>query len=281
MRFDWSTLGAKAPTALVRARNVTHHAVQWVVKAARANLPAAADDEHANLVWDGARAAFISQPIAAANAEIRIGFSLRRFALIILRNNRDLDEYELGGRKDASVAVWFDSAMRVLGLKGVGEIDLPYALPSLPVMRGSAYHVSGESEALEELARWYDAAADLLAGVLAAQNLAAPVVCQPQHLHLCAQPAMAADADGIARSMTLGMSPGDEHYAQPYFYLRTTPRLKPADLPLIAEPGRWHLQGFVGAVATAEDILMQSDPRATAAEFFDTVTGIGRARLGG
>jgi len=92
MRFDWSTLGAKAPTALVRARNVTHHAVQWVVKAARANLPAAADDEHANLVWDGARAAFISQPIPTTNAEIRIGFSLRRFALIILRNNRDLDE---------------------------------------------------------------------------------------------------------------------------------------------------------------------------------------------
>ena len=57
MLFDWSTLGAKAPTALVRARNVAHHAVQWVVKAARANLPAAADDEHANLVWDGARAA--------------------------------------------------------------------------------------------------------------------------------------------------------------------------------------------------------------------------------
>jgi len=280
MRFDWSTLGAKAPTALVRARNVTHHAVQWVVKAARANLPAAADDEHANLVWDGARAAFISQPIPTANAEIRIGFSLRRFALIILRNNRDLDEYELGGRKDASVAVWFDSAMRVLGLQGVGEIELPYTLPSLPVLRGSAYHVSGESEALEELARWYDAAADLLAGVVAAQNLEVPVLCHPRHLNINVQLGLGADADGSPRSIAVGMSPGDEHYAQPYFYLRTTPRLKQADLPLIAAPGRWHMQGFVGAVATAEDIILHSEPQATAVEFLNTVIAIGRARLG-
>ena len=280
MRFDWSTLGTKAPTALLRARNVTHHAVQWVTKAARANLPAAADDDHTKLVWDSARAAFISQPIPAANAEIRIGFSLRRFALIILRNSRDLDEYELGGRKDASVAVWFDSAMRVLGLQGVGEIELPYTLPSLPVMRGSAYHVSGESESLEEFARWYDAAADLLSGVVAEQNLVAPVLCQPQHLNIAAQLGLAADTEANPCSITVGMSPGDEHYAQPYFYLRTTPRLKPADLPLIAEPGRWHVQGFVGAVATAEDILLHSERRSTALDFFTTAVSISRARLG-
>mgnify|MGYP003332562178 CR=1 FL=1 len=33
---------------------------------------------------------------------MRVGFSLRRFALILLRNNRDLDEFELGGRKEMS-----------------------------------------------------------------------------------------------------------------------------------------------------------------------------------
>ena len=56
MQFDWSTLGAKSPTALVRARNLSHHALQWVAKAARANLQALPDDGHVSLQWDGNRA---------------------------------------------------------------------------------------------------------------------------------------------------------------------------------------------------------------------------------
>ena len=52
MPFDWSTLGQHAPTARVRARHLAHHAALWPAKAARANLPAAADDGHASLVWD-------------------------------------------------------------------------------------------------------------------------------------------------------------------------------------------------------------------------------------
>src|SRR5471030_1498655 len=126
MQFDWTTLGAKTPTALVRARNLMHHAVQWVSKAARANLDAAADDSHSSLSWDAQRAALVSQPLAAGGAEIHIGFNMRRFSLIILRNNRELDEFELGGRKDTSVAVWFDSALRALGLKTASEVELSY-----------------------------------------------------------------------------------------------------------------------------------------------------------
>ena len=29
MQFDWSTLGGKAPAALVKARTLAHHAGQW------------------------------------------------------------------------------------------------------------------------------------------------------------------------------------------------------------------------------------------------------------
>jgi len=280
MQFDWSTLGAKAPTALVRARNLSHHALQWVAKAARANLEAQPDDGHVSLSWDSGRAAFLSQPIPAGAAEVRVGFSLRRFALILLRNNRDLDEFELGGRKDASVAVWFDSAMRTLGLKPASEIDQPYSLPSLPVTRGSAYHVSGETDAFGELARWFDMGADLLADVKAANPTAGPVRCGPQRFNMAA--VIAVDAGGAepARSISVGLSPGDEHYAHPYVYVCPAPRLKPADLPLIAAPGQWHLKDFVAAVATGEDILLHPEPAATVAAFVDTAIGIGRERLG-
>lgn len=277
MQFDWSTLGAKAPTALVRARNVAHHAVQWVSKAARANLEAVADDSHSSLSWDAARAAFVSQALTAGGAEVRIGFRLRRFALIILRNNRDLDEFELGGRKDSSVEVWFDSALRALGLKTVEGIELPYSLPSLPVTRGSAYHVSGESEAFEELARWYEAAAGLLTAVATAHGGGA-VRCWPHHFDIATRIVLGGDAEN-ARSIGVGVSPGDEHYAQPYVYVSPWPRLKPAGLPPLAAPGHWHLKEFVGAVATAEDILQMSERGAAVTAFIEAAIAIGRDKL--
>jgi hypothetical protein len=277
MQFDWSTLGAKSPTALVRARNLTHHAVQWVSKAARANLEALPDDSHSSLSWDGARSAFVSQALAAGGAEIRLGFRLRRFALIILRNNRELDEFELGGRKDSSVEVWFDSALRALGLKTAEGVELPYSLPSLPVTRGSAYHVSGESDAFEELARWYEAAADLLTDVAAAHG-GGPLRCWPHHFDIATLIALGGEGE-TARSIGVGVSPGDEHYAQPYVYVSPWPRLKPAELPPLAAPGHWHLKDFTAAVATAEDILQQPGRAAAVSAFIDTAVAVGREKL--
>jgi hypothetical protein len=278
MQFEWSILGARPPTALVRARNLAHHAVQWVARAARANLDAVPDDSQSSVDWDSARGALLSQVMVTGSAEIRLGFRLRGCALVILRNNRELDEFELGGRKDSSVAVWFDSALRALGLKPASEVALPYSLPSLPVARGAAYHVSGESDAFDELAAWYDAAADLLTELAAAHPGAGPLRCWPHHFDLATL--IALDGGGEpARSIGVGFSPGDEHYAQPYFYVSPWPRLKPADLPLIAAPAHWHLQGFVGAVATAEDILPHSERRATTLECLNIAIAIGRERL--
>jgi hypothetical protein len=280
MQFDWSTLGAKTPTTLVRARNLAHHAAQWAAKAARANLQAVSDDGHSSLSWDSERGAFMSQPLAAAGAEVRVGFKLRGFALTIVRNNRNLDEFELGGRKDSSVAVWFDSALRALGLKPASDVELPYALPSLPVTRGSAYQVSGESEAFDELARWYEAAGDLLADVATAHAGAGPVRCWPHHFDIATLIALDAAGAENARSIGVGVSPGDEHYAQPYVYVTPWPRLNPATLPPLPSPGSWHLKGFVGAVATAEQILLQPERGPDVSAFVDAAIAIGRERLG-
>lgn len=280
MQFDWSTLGARSPTALVRARNLSHHAVQWVARAARANLEAAPDDSHASLTWDAPTGTFLSAPLPGNGAGIRVGFRLRSFALTLARNNRPLDEFELGGRKDSSVSVWFDSALRALGLKPAGDIELPYALPSLPVSRGSAYHVSGEQDAFDELANWYDAAADLLADVAAAHAGAGPVRCWPHHFDMATLIALEGGGAEAARSIGVGLSPGDEHYAQPYVYVSPWPRLQTAALPPLPPPGHWHLKDFVAAVATAGEIVMQADRGPLLRSFVDAAIDIGRVRLG-
>jgi hypothetical protein len=281
MQFDWTTLGGKAPAALVKARTVAHHAVQWPTKAARANLEALPDDSHSSLTWDAARGALFSQPLPAGDVAVRVGLRLAGLALIVMRGNLVLDTYELAGRRDSAVGVWLDSALRALGLKAATDMTLPYTIPSHPVARGSAYSFSGESESFDELVRWFDAAADLLDEVRTGytDGRVDTVRCWPHHFDIATVVALDPPGTENARSIGIGLSPGDHYYPQPYVYVSPYPAPKDAALPPLAL-GHWHTEGFVGAVAIAESILALEDRRAGVFAFVRAAYDAGRAQLG-
>jgi hypothetical protein len=281
MQFDWSTLGGKAPTALVKARTLAHHAVQWPTKAARANLAALPDDSHSSLTWDARRGALFSQPLPAGGVDVRVGLRLAGLALIVMRGSLVLDTYELAGRRDSMVGVWLDSALRALGLKAASEATLPYTIPSHSVARGSAYSFSGETEAFDELARWFDAAADLLEEVRTGytEGQPGPALCWPHHFDIATVVALDPPGSDAARAIGIGVSPGDHYYPQPYIYVSPYPQPKGADLPPLPL-GHWHTEGFVGAVAIAESIVALEDRRAGVSAFVRAAYDAGRAQLG-
>jgi hypothetical protein len=274
MQFDWTTLGGRAPTALVKARTIAHHALQWPGKAARANLEAVPDDSHSSLTWDSAHGALFSQPMTANGAEVRVGLRLAGLALIILRGNLVLDTYELAGRRDSMVGVWLDSALRALGLKPATGVTLPYTIPSHPVARGSAYSFNGELDAFDELARWFAATNDVLAAVRTdfADAQAGAIRCWPHHFDMAMVVTLPAPQGEAARSLGLGVSPGDQYYPQPYFYVSPSPQPKSAALPPLGL-GHWHTEGFVGAVALAESILGLEDRRSSVLAFVRAAQG--------
>ncbi len=284
MQFDWSTLGARAPTTLVRARILAHHACQWVTKAARANLPAIPDDSHCALEWVSERGALFSLSLPANGADVRIGLSITGFELIIMRDGVMLDTYSFEGRKEGMTSVWFDSALRALGLKPASNVTLPYSIPHHGAARGGASSPGGETEGLAELARWFDAGADVLeevkakyVGVLPG---ASPVHCWPHHFDIATLISFEDGDAQTAKSLGVGLSPGDEYYAQPYVYVNPWPRRAVADLPPLPPPGHWHTQGFVGAVATGEEILTLADRRSELLAFIGAALDIGSSRPG-
>ncbi len=283
MHFDWSTLGQLPPTALVRARQLAHHAAQWPSRAARANLPAAADDSHSSLAWDGATNALLSQPLPAPGAEARIGLRIASLELIVVRGGVALDTYALEGRTDTMIGVWFDSALRALGLKPASDFALPYGVPHHPAGK-RPYGRGGESAALEELARWFQAAGDVLAEVKV--NYAAlhpgpgPVLCWPHHFDIATVVSLEEGPPEGAKAIGIGVSPGDEFYPQPYVYVSPSPHFDTAGLPDAPPPGHWHTQGFVAAVATGEEILTLGERGPGLLAFIEAAVAIGRARLG-
>ena len=287
MDFDWPSLGSVPPTTLVAARNLAHHAAQWPARAARANLEAVADDSHTCLAWDAAHGALLSQPLPAGGGVVRLGLRVASAELVVVRKNAVLDAFSLHGRRKSMVDVWFDSALRALGLKSASQHELPYTTPHVLVAKGGTYMCGENAAQLDEFARWFAAGADLLgefgAGFAARHPGIAPgpgaVRCWPHHFDLATLVRLDEGTSKSARSIGIGISPGDESCQQPYLYVSPWPHLKPVDLPALPPPGHWHTQGYVAAVATGEEILALADRGPELLAFVDTAFELGRARM--
>ena len=85
---------------------------------------------------------------------------------------------------------------------------------------------------------------------------------------------------GTARAVEVGISPGDESYGEPYFYISPSPQLNIDNLPHLPTPGHWHTKGFVGAIATATEVLSMSNISNELPLFIDDAFTIGRKALG-
>ena len=245
------------PRALGSARAVAHSAVQILAKAARANLSPRPDGSHASVAWSNAGQQFLSPPLSSAGNSVQLGLHLTPFSLALLQAGEQIDEFLLAGQTVAGGGDWVDAKLLECGLEPATPVTMPYALPE-DVAAVQKYRAP-DDVCLVALAGWYslaEATLNQLANTLSKQNIdAGAVLCWPHHFDIATYVALESGDAETARGIGVGFSPGDGYYDQPYFYVNPWPQPEIASLPPAIAPGRWHVQDFVGAVATAEDIL--------------------------
>jgi len=280
MRFDWSKLGRTSPAGLTGARALAHHAAQWPTRAARANLKAATDDSHSAFAWEASHAALLTQGLPAKGGDVRVGVRIPRLELIVTRGDNVLDAFQLGGKTDAQAGAWLDSKLRILGLNLARDVTLPYDLPPHPAGDGPQ-DIGRLGRELGELARWFGGAADTLQEFVSrlAGPRASPILCWPHHFDIATIVALEDGKAANARSIGVGVSPGDEYYAQPYVYISPWPRFDGEKLPEAPSPGHWHTEGFFGAVATGDAILALGDRGRGLMAFITGAFDLSRKRL--
>jgi hypothetical protein len=81
-----------------------------------------------------------------------------------------------------------------------------------------------------------------------------PVRCWPHHFDLATLITLPARNACATEYIGVGLSPGDDYYDEPYFYVSAHPEPDPAALPSLPILGHWHLRDFIAAVATFHKI---------------------------
>lgn len=268
--------------ALTTARQLCHTACQWPSLAARANLPAVADDSHSNLGWHIQHQALLSHSLGGnatgqrnETSLWRVGFCFADAALLWLRDEQIEDRLPLStpdkGLDNTSAPAWLDRHLSLVGLDPTSSAELPYTLTA----PDNGANFAGVSAATKALGDRYAQAQQVFNSIVTAHRDIAvqppQIRCWPHHFDLAVLFSLEEGDPETARSIGLGLSPGDETYAEPYFYCSPWPAPQPASLPDPMAPWHWHTQGFTSLVYPYSAPLAQVELSTTVHDAFNSV----------
>jgi hypothetical protein len=271
--FQWRPFRDIDRSRLSGARLQAHYAVQWLARAARAYIPAQMADSHTSLRWDHELDGFVTRPFRN-----RMCLSLQITDLTLALYGRDgpdrMQSLSLSGRTDAEVRQWLGERLAARGLDPSAlDVPPPYEMPAHTIAQGAAYDATGATDALAEIAACFADAEFFLDRIekemIAHRFPASPVRCWPHHFDLATLTMLPNPDPDMMGSVGTGISPGDEYYDEPYFYVSVYPEPEPAALPALPSFGHWHTHDFVAAILPAHKITTAKDQPAATGAFLE------------
>ncbi|MEO1082005.1 MAG: hypothetical protein AAFY29_20780 [Pseudomonadota bacterium] len=233
-----------APAKLEEARRLSHAAIQWASRAARANLPALADDSHSNLGWSHVHTALLSHRL---DGDHQLGFSFAHASLLWVRAGEVSRSQPVSDLGDAALGAVCDSWLNSAGLQSATPAPMPYQLDAVHYR---PFQDREQRHALETLGVWFAAAHSALETLIAEFGDGAPGTlaprCWPHHFDLATLFALEEGDPEHARSVGVGLSPGDAAYQEPYLYCSPWPVAE--ELPPSPAEFHWHTDGFTSLV---------------------------------
>jgi hypothetical protein len=191
-----------------------------------------------------------------ANRPFRAGIRISDASLVVLDEQGSIDrEFALDGSTLEQGYAWLVSAIGENPEAGPEILTRPsHAMPELEAGEGAPFSFDNPV-ALEELKRWYRNGEYILQWVAGQEEEASPVRCWPHHFDIATlfvlDPEKSSDE---ARSIGVGVIPGDASYHEPYVYVTPWPYPYDQRLPML-EGGHWHTEGWYGAVMAGSELV--------------------------
>lgn len=255
----WTQLHPMAADDLVDARLQLHWAAQIVASVGRTLLEPRPDDSHPNLTW--MEESWLAGNPVDGEREVRAALDTAALSLNLLEDaDTLLAGVDLDGRTLEHGYQWLERTLSGALGRGVRLDRTRYEIPPHPVGKGAPFSRSHPG-ALAALRDWYANANAVLAGATEDDAAASTIRAWPHHFDIGALIRLAPGADPeTSRSIGIGMTPGDDSYPAPYYYVNPYPH--PDPLPEWRGPGHWHTEGWVGLVLTMSDIVEAGDAAA-------------------
>ncbi len=251
--------------ALRDARLQVHHAAQLAAAPGKALAEPEPDWGHTALVWLAGAGALAGPPIGGRRAALRPADLM---LLLVDGDGREQAARPLAGTDLAGGLAW------LADLFGAELPPIRKDIPPHPVAGGAPFALSHPG-AFREIHRLFAGTAAILDG-----RPGGPVRCWPHHFDIARLHVLDPSLDPEeARSVGYGMTPGDDQYPDPYWYVTPWPYPDPAalaDLPA----GAWHTEGWVGGVLHAAEVVPAVDQRAVVEGFFAAAGAAAQAALG-
>ena len=263
---SWIRVGTVPATALTDARLQLHHAAQIVVSAAISYVAARSDDSHTALAWIAPLRVLATEPITATR-RFRIALRAEDLTLhVVDEQGLQTRSFALPGHTVADGHAWVAEVLAQAALDPVRfTARKHYTIPPHPVASSAAFSLRDGAE-FHELASYWSNAAALLEALAQATDGAGPVRTWPHHFDI----ATLIQLPGGGRTIGVGQSPGDDLYAEPYWYVGPYPFPPVTALPPLEGSGHWHTEGWVGAALPASDYVGASDQHSQVTTFIDS-----------
>ncbi len=274
----WKALREVETHRLSEGRLQAHYAVQWLARSARAYIPPQPDDSHTSLRWDHDLDGFTTR---ALPDHTRLCLQLTNLTLMLHGGNSSAGEQSLAldGRTDLEVRQWLGMHIGMLG-HDMQALDTPspYEMPAHAIARGARYDAAHSANALAMIAACFGNAEILLNDVqrqmIERKLPASQVCCWPHHFDLATLAMVPIQAPGMDGFVGAGLSPGDEYYDEPYFYVSVDPAPQPEALPALPSSAHWHTHEFTAAILPAHRILAAIDQAAVTGDFLQRAVAI-------
>ncbi|UXX80923.1 hypothetical protein N7E81_07400 [Reichenbachiella carrageenanivorans] len=274
MNKDWQLLTFPELSELAQTRAQFHQAIQNVAAVGRSFLPHCADDENANLEWDFDLQRLVGRWIEA-DIKFRSSISLQKFEVYLVDQQfQTISSIAMQDKRQTDIMVWLEHELSRLGAD-FSKINLayPYTIPEYPTAKKEPFHLNSQAAATE-LGKLYHNTAYLLKQIVSKEENGSEIKCWPHHFDIAARVTLLDTGDPeTSRSINMGMSPGDKHYNEPYFYCSPWPYPTKKLIDLNDLNAHWHQDEWVGAVLPVSQLVdhnLIQDQRRIVMKFYDT-----------
>ena len=260
MNTSWQTTGTINPQNLIESRVQLHYAIQFIAATGAALAQPLPDYSHTSLEWHPELEVFVGTTIRGEKS-FRVALEPINLTSIILDEKGDtIASFPLDQKTMDEGLNWLQQEISKLGADGEKVVFLSYPpddFPDHPVAHGAVFDTSQE-ESLQEITKYYANTHQLLQSIIATNDDASGIHIWPHHFDIATLISLPITKNGEPMSIGIGLSPGDNSYKEPYWYVSPYPYPEIANLPTLDSNGFWHTQHWVGSVLIASQLAVST-----------------------